>query len=326
MSRPKAKCLQDSGVLMDGDALYGRGGRSVNTSRNQHTIATPCEVHGRGYWSGKQVRVVMNPAPVDTGICLVRSDLADAPSCSANVWHRQDASLRTNLVKGEARFQLVEHLMAALFGLEIDNCLVEIDAEELPGLDGSSGPFVDALRSAGLIIQSQIKSRFVVRDRIVVKSEKGWIEATPSQDNQSTYEYRLSFDGPSTIKDQTYSIELSPHRFIREVAAARTFVTEDQASELRNQGVASHVTNKDLLVIGSTGPIGNKYRYPDECARHKVLDLIGDLALARLDLVGKFVSYRGGHNLNGQLAQRIAELAATQIPLTQSAELERKVA
>ena len=108
------------------------------SSRNEHTIATSCEIRGRGYWSGKPVTVAIHPAPLGTGVRLIRSDLDVADVCLASVANRVDAKLRTNLAVGDAHFQMVEHLLAALAGLEIDNCLVEVDGEELPALDGSS--------------------------------------------------------------------------------------------------------------------------------------------------------------------------------------------
>ncbi len=281
-------------------------------SRNEHTIAASCAVSGRGYWSGNEVRVAINPAPVGTGIRLVRVDLVSTPGCLANVDHREDASLRTNLCAAEARFEMIEHLMAALYALEIDNCVVEIDGEELPGLDGSSFPFVEALRHAGLIVQANQRSHLVIEDTFRVGNGAGWIEASPARGGKSCFEYQLSFDGSSPIPRQTYRVELTPSRFAREVAPARTFVTAQQAKQIRVSGVAAHVTNQDLLVIGDAGPIDNEYRFTNECARHKTLDLIGDLALANVGLVGNFVSFRGGHNLNGQMAKRLAELAAAQ--------------
>jgi len=265
--------------------LLVQGGRSVNPSRNEHTIAVSCEVSGRGYWSGKEVRVIVHPAALGTGVRLIRSDLPAIPVCEALVSRRYDASLRTNLANGEAKFQMVEHLMAALYALEIDNCICEIDAEELPSLDGSSFEFVEQLGSAGLIVQA----------------------ATP-------------------IAPQAFGVELSPDRFIREVASARTFVTKVQADQIRESGLASHVTNQDLLVIGPDGPVDNKYRFRNECARHKTLDLIGDLSLAGVDLIGRFTSFRGGHNLNGQMASQLAELAAQEEHDTQSAFLNQRKA
>ncbi len=150
----------------------------VIPSRNEHTIATSCDIQGRGYWSGQMVTVAIHPAPMGTGVRLVRSDLGGNDVCPANVDFRADASLRTNLECGTAKFQMVEHLMAALSGLEIDNCLVEIDAEELPALDGSSQGFVQKLRSAGLIVQARQRERLVIQDRYRIGSPAGWIEAS----------------------------------------------------------------------------------------------------------------------------------------------------
>lgn len=284
----------------------------MNSSRNEHTIAVSCEVSGRGYWSGRIVRVAFHPAAMGTGIRLVRSDLQSHPGCIASVDHREDASLRTNLVCGAAKFQMVEHLLAALAALEIDNCLVEIDAEELPGLDGSSRGFVQRLRRAGLIVQARSRPQLVIRDRYRIGSPSGWVEAAPSQAGERYFEYQLSFDDDTPIKPQAFGIELTPDRFVREVAPARTFVTEAQAQQIRSSGLASHVTNQDLLVIGKSGPIENHYRFTNECARHKTLDLIGDLALVGAELIGRFTSFRGGHNLNGRMAQQLSKLAALQ--------------
>lgn len=302
----------------------------MNPSRNEHTIAESCQVRGRGYWSGQEVCVNIHPASAGTGVRLVRVDLPSQPACTASVVHREDASLRTNLVCGEARFQMVEHLMAALAAMEIDNCIVEIDAEELPALDGSSLAFTEELRNSGLIVQAKSKQRFVIRDRYRIGSSSGWIEAIPPRLNESYFEYQLSYDDQTPIAPQAFGVELTPDRFIREVAAARTFVTAEQAKQIRDAGLASHVTNQDLLVIDRNGPIDNEYRFDNECARHKTLDLIGDLALAGIELVGRFVSFRGGHKLNGRMAAQLASLAAEQIQRNEtnstSVFIDRKVA
>lgn len=285
----------------------------MNPSRNQHTIAASCQVSGRGYWSGQAVQVAMHPAPLGTGIRLVRADLpAPHPTCQASVAFREEANLRTNLSNGEARFQMVEHLMAALSALEIDNCIVEIDAEELPALDGSSLGYVEQLSRAGLIVQAAARQRLVIRERYRIGNLDGWIELTPSQRGETYFEYQLSYDDETPIAPQAFGIELTPDRFVREVAPARTFVTAAQAGAIRSSGVASHVTNQDLLVIGEHGPIDNTYRFSNECARHKTLDLIGDLALSGVEFVGHATSFRGGHGLNGKVAQRLADMAAQQ--------------
>lgn len=290
----------------------GREASSVNPSRNQHTIAASCEVSGRGYWSGQAVRVVIHPAALGTGVRLVRVDLDQPNACPASVRYREDASLRTNLAHGDARFQMVEHLMAALAALEIDNCIIEVDAEELPALDGSSLGYVEPLSRAGLIVQAAPRRRLVIRDRYRIGNLDGWVELSPSQHGETYYEYQLSFDDDTPIAPQAFGVELTPDRFIREVASARTFVTASQAATIRASGVASHVTNQDLLVIGDEGPIENAFRFQNECARHKTLDLIGDLALSGVEFIGRVISFRGGHSLNGKVAQRLAEMAAQQ--------------
>lgn len=281
----------------------------MNLSRNQHSIATDCEVSGRGYWTAKEVRVVMRPAPADTGIVLVRSDLPGRPSCPAHISRRDQASLRTNVSQGQARFEMIEHLMAALYALEIDNCIVEIDNCELPGLDGSSKPYIDALSSAGLVIQAAERPRLVIDQMITLREGVSWITASPTPTGVSHFGYQLVFDEAGPIANQSYGFSCTPIRFCREVASARTFVTEPQARALHEQGIAQHVGCDELLVFGDDGPIDNELRFRNECARHKALDLVGDLSLVGVELIGKFISYRGGHRLNGRMAKALYDLA-----------------
>ncbi len=278
--------------------------------RNEHTIAAPCEVSGRGYWSGQRVTVRFKPAEARTGIRLIRTDLPGCPSCPATAAHRDDESLRTNVSLGAAKFQLIEHMMAALYALEIDNCLVEIDGEEFPGLDGSSDGFVRALESVGLVVQAAARSRYFVDRFLRVGDANSWIEVSPVQQGPAVFEYHLDYGDQSPVAKQSYRVSLTPEIFRHEVAQARTFVTLDQAQTLRRHGVAAHVTNADLLVFDADGVVDNALRYSNECARHKALDLIGDLALAGVDLVGQFVSHRGGHRLNGQLASLLTRYAS----------------
>ncbi len=281
----------------------------MNLSRNQHTIATHCEVRGRGYWTAADVRVVMRPAPLGTGIQLIRRDLPGQPECRAHVAQRTDANLRTNVSSGPAKFEMIEHLMAALYAMEIDNCNVEIDSMELPGLDGSSKPYIEALSQAGLVIQAAQQPQLVIEQLITLRDGASWISASPSPTGTGQFSYHLDFDTPGLIPSQSFSFACSPMRFARELSDARTFVTKTQADQLHAQGVAKHVTYQDLLVFGDDGPIDNALRYPNECARHKTLDLVGDLALTGIDLIGKFVSYRGGHQLNGRMARALYDLA-----------------
>lgn len=277
--------------------------------RNEHTIAHYCQVKGRGYWSGQHVCVRLLPASIGTGIRMVRTDLAEKPVLKVGVDVRQDQQLRTTLACGNARFAMVEHLLAALYALEIDNCIVEVNAEELPGLDGSAAAYVDALRSAGLVIQAAPRAQLIVDRTIRIGTAANWLEVSPSPDGYAHFEYQLDYGPGSPITPQTYRTRMNAETFCRDIASARTFVTAEQVAELREAGVAGHVTGKDLLVFDQQGPVGNLLRYENECARHKLLDLVGDLALVGCDLVGRFVSHRGGHSLNATVAQKLLTVA-----------------
>lgn len=279
--------------------------------RNEHTIAAECEVAGRGYWSGLPVQVRFRPSPAGSGIRFIRTDLRGKPSCQANTQNSCGLSMRTNLTAGSASFQMVEHVMSALYALEIDNCDVETTAEELPGLDGSSGAYIEALQSVGMVMQAAARKRFIVDRMFRVGTPEAWIEVAPSPRGCASFEYRLDYGIASPIQGQTSTHLLTPSNYCREIAWARTFVTASQAEQLRGSGVGTHVSNQDLVVFDADGAVvDNELRFANECARHKSLDLIGDLAMAGVELVGKFVSFRGGHQLNSQMAGLLANFAA----------------
>lgn len=277
--------------------------------RNEQSLAANCVVSGRGYWSGREVVVRFGPAPAGSGIRFVRTDLPGRPACTATADHACSASFRTNLVCGAAKFQMIEHAMAALTGLRIDNCCVEIDGEEFPGLDGSSQAFVEALQAVGVTIQPAVRKQLVIERTLRVGDESQWIEARPVNGSESIFEYELDYGLSSPIVAQRHREFLDPRTFTRQLAGARTFVTAEQVAELRSQGVGKHVGNRDLLVFDSDGLVDNSLRFENECARHKTLDLVGDLALAGCDLIGHFVSHRGGHRLNAEMTRLLVDVA-----------------
>lgn len=277
----------------------------LDPPRRQQTIAAPACIEGVGYWTGAPVRVTLCPAPENAGIRFVRTDLPGRPEISALVEYRVEAPRRSNLRCGAAEIQMVEHVLAALAGLGIDNCRVETNASELPGLDGSSAAYVQAILDAGVTLQRSFTRPIVVRESIRVGDGDAWVEARPSDDDELSLEYVLVFDPGHPIPDQTLSIRLTPHRFALRLAAARTFVTEAEAQQLRAAGLARHVSTRDLLVFGPNGPIENRLRYEDECVRHKTLDLVGDLALCGRPIHGSIVAYRSGHRLNAALATEL---------------------
>jgi UDP-3-O-acyl N-acetylglucosamine deacetylase len=212
---------------------------------------------------------------------------------------------RTTLVRGEYRVEMVEHILAALAGLRIDNCEVWVDQAELPGMDGSSLPIAECLADAGIRTQAAPRSLLVVTQPTRVGGDEAWVEARPGPSPGMFVQYELDYGPGNVIGRQTFHARITPETFLRELAPARTFLLREEAEWLRNQGIASRVTYRDLIVFGRTGPIDNCLRFPDECVRHKTLDLVGDLALAGCDLHGCFVAHRSGHRLNAELVRTL---------------------
>jgi UDP-3-O-[3-hydroxymyristoyl] N-acetylglucosamine deacetylase len=275
--------------------------------RNQRTIAAPAAVEGVGYWSGRDVRIEFRPAAADTGIVFVRADLPGEPRIPATVRHRIEIPRRTTLRCGEASVEMIEHVMAALAGLQIDNCEIHVNQPEMPGCDGSSMPFVAALSGAGVVAQNAARARRVVRQIIRLGNEESWIEARPNGSGRTILRYDLDYGSNSVIGRQSLEIFLSPKFFHVSLAPSRTFMLESEAAVMRDQGLGQRATFKDLLVFDSHGPIDNELRFPDECVRHKLVDMIGDLALAGCDLIGHFTAYRSGHRLNAELVRAVVE-------------------
>jgi UDP-3-O-[3-hydroxymyristoyl] N-acetylglucosamine deacetylase len=278
-------------------------------TRNQRTIGRAVAIRGIGYWSGRDVRVEFRPAQPDTGIVFVRSDLEGSPAVAATIDNWAETRLRTNLCRGAARVEMVEHVTAALAGLRIDNCQVRVDQAEMPGCDGSSLPMVEALDAAGIVEQDVVRRQRAVGRIVRLGNKQSWIEARPCCTGETILQAELDYGSGSVIGRQSLEVSLSPESFRRELAPSRTFIREEEAAALRRRGLGRRVTHRDLLVFGPEGPIGNRLRFPDECVRHKVLDMVGDLALAGCDLIGRFISYRGGHRLNAALVRAILDQA-----------------
>lgn len=270
--------------------------------RNQRTLGSAAQVSGFGYWTGRDVNVEFRPAPPETGIVFVRDDLSPPVRISAQLANRIEVPRRTCLAADGASVDMVEHILAALAGLQVDNCEIRVDAGEMPGCDGSSRAFVEAIRQAGIEEQPAPRARLVVDDVTRVGDENSWVEAHPSRINGFSMKVRLDY-GRGPIGRQSVHFVITPASFVRELAGARTFLTKDEALWLRNQGLGLRATHQDLLVFDETGPIENALRYEDECVRHKALDLIGDLALCGCDLVGHFVAFCSGHRLNAELVR-----------------------
>lgn len=271
--------------------------------RNQRTLAAPCSVTGFGYWSGKDVTVELRPAAPHSGIVFVRGDLNPPRRVAAAVLHRVEVPRRTNLSGGGAQVEMVEHVLAALYGLSIDNCEVWVNSAELPGLDGSSQPLVEAIQAVGIVEQAAKQRRLIVTDVTRVGDDECWVEARPAKTNGLFIKYRLDYGSDNAIGRQTIELKVTPDTFQGELASARTFLLAEEAEWLRQRGLGQRVTNQDLLVFGPEGPLDNTLRMENECVRHKALDLVGDLALAGCELIGHFIAYKSGHRLNAELVK-----------------------
>jgi UDP-3-O-[3-hydroxymyristoyl] N-acetylglucosamine deacetylase len=275
--------------------------------RQQQTIAKPVAVEGFGFWSGCDVRVEFRPAAAGSGVRFVRADRADPPVIAATVANRVEVPRRTNLVAEDATVEMVEHVLAALAGLQIDNCEVWVDGAELPGCDGSSLLFTQAFDSVGRVRQSVVRQTLVVSHVTRLGNDTSWIEARPNPADGLCLEYDLDYGTSGPIGRQRLKLSLSERAFRNELAAARTFLLKAEADQLRAEGLGQRVTWGDLLVFDQQGPVQNALRFPNECVRHKMLDLIGDLALAGCDIQGTVSAYRSGHRLNASLVKQLLQ-------------------
>lgn len=271
--------------------------------RKQTTLARPAEVSGLGFWSGQEVRLEFRPAPADSGIVFVRGDLARPVRIPARIESRFESPRRTSLRAGGASVEMVEHVLAALAGLRIDNCEVWANGSELPGCDGASQTFVEALDGAGVVEQNALRTQLVVREITRLGDEEAWLEARPASDREMSVRFRIDYGRDSPIGRQTLSLRITPATFRQEIAPARTYLLQPEAEWLLSQGLCRHVSPRDVLVFNDAGPVENTLRFPDECVRHKILDLIGDLALCGCDIVGHFIAHRSGHRLNAEMAR-----------------------
>jgi UDP-3-O-acyl N-acetylglucosamine deacetylase len=286
--------------------------------RHQRTLAAPAAVAGVGFVTGARVAARFLPAPPDSGLAFRRLDLPGAPTVPARFDQVSGTRRRTTLGPPEAGVTLVEHVLATLAGLRIDNCVVELDGPEPPGLDGSAAGFARALSAVGAVNQPAARPMFAVDSPVVVRAPGTTLALHPADGRELRVSYRLDYGLGAPIPPQTVTLRACPATFLRDVARCRTFLTAPEADALRAQGIGRHLKPADLLVFGPRGPIDNALRFADEPARHKVLDLVGDLALCGFDLAGHVVAYRSGHALNVEMARTLAALAAYDSPKSSS--------
>ncbi|MBM3252779.1 MAG: bifunctional UDP-3-O-[3-hydroxymyristoyl] N-acetylglucosamine deacetylase/3-hydroxyacyl-ACP dehydratase [Candidatus Omnitrophica bacterium] len=274
----------------------------------QHTIQREIKLEGIGIHTGKPVRVILKPAPVNSGIRFIRIDLPDRPSINCDISNVIDVSRRprrTSIGNGNIEIHTIEHLLAALIGLGIDNIIVELDAEELPGLDGSAIGFVEALKTGGRKEQEGTKRIFAVREPLWAEEQGALLAIFPSDELKISY--TLSYEHPF-LKTQFMNYVLNTDSFEKEIAPSRTFCMESEAEELRNKGLGKGADYNNTVVVGKNGIINNDLRFENEFVRHKILDLIGDLNLLSFFVKGHIIGFRSGHSINLKLIHKIKSL------------------
>ncbi len=278
----------------------------------QKTIKTPAVMEGRGLFSGEPCRMRFVPAPEDSGITFVcGSDPSglDAVRIPAEITNVVRRPRRTSLVSESAEIETVEHVLSAVYGLGIDNLDIEVTGTEVPSNDGSAKPFVDALLQAGIVEQESEKHVFVIDEPISVSAGDAMLAALPGPTDRLDILYDLNYEG-SSIGRQMLTFRLGADDYASQIAPARTFLLQAEAEQFRSQGIGAHLTSRDLVVMGPDGPVENELRFDDEHVRHKICDLVGDLALLGQPMCGRIIACQSGHELNQELVRRLSEETA----------------
>lgn len=274
--------------------------------RNQRTIKTAFGMEGVGLHSGQPVTVSVRPAKPDTGVVFVRTDVVDSDPIPAHHTALVEGDRRTILRRGPAEVHTVEHLLACLLAVGIDNLEVELDGPELPGLDGSSEPWMTALTSAGVSEQKATRKTFTVEEPLFVEQDGAILNVVPGADAGLQLSYTLDYREHG-ISPQLAELSLPGGDFAGEVAPARTFVLASEVDAMREAGLGAGADETNTVVMDGNEPVHGALRFPDEPARHKLLDLMGDLFLLGADVQGKVMATRSGHRSHHALVRRLAE-------------------
>lgn len=271
----------------------------------QRTLKNIIRATGVGLHSGEKVYLTLKPAPVDTGIIFCRTDLEPVVEIPAHALNVGQTTLCTSLHKDGTRIDTVEHLLSALAGLGIDNAYVEVSAQEVPIMDGSAGPFVFLLQSAGIREQEAAKKFIRVKEEVTVTD--GDKTATFKPYDGFKVSFTIDFDHPVfKSRSQTASIDFSSTSFVKEVSRARTFGFMRDVEYLRSQNLALGGSVDNVIVVDDYRIVNEDgLRYHDEFVKHKMLDAIGDLYLLGHSLIGQFVGYKSGHELNNKLVRTL---------------------
>lgn len=271
----------------------------------QHTLNNTVRFAGIGLHTGANVTVCMLPAPANTGIVFKRTDIVGGPEIKAAAANVIATSYATSLGRGNVTVSTVEHLMAAFYGIGVDNAVVEIDGPEVPIMDGSAAFFIEQIEAAGLRAQSFARKYLVVKKPIKVSDRDKYVLILPSDDRKTTIDYHIDF-AHTFLAKQSFSWLFSRDVFRSEIGNARTFGFLRDVEALKANGLARGGSLSNAVVIGDDAILNEGgLRHPDEFVRHKALDLMGDISLVGAPIVGRIVAHRSGHGLNHKLVQEI---------------------
>jgi UDP-3-O-[3-hydroxymyristoyl] N-acetylglucosamine deacetylase / 3-hydroxyacyl-[acyl-carrier-protein] dehydratase len=275
----------------------------------QRTIAKECSLTGKGLHTGHPVTLVFKPAAAGAGISFVRTDIAGAPVIrlgTMDVISGAEGGRYSALKNGDALIYTVEHLMSALCGLGIDNISIEINSDEPPGLDGSAIEYVKLFKSAGIVDLEAPKEYFEIKEPICVSKNGASVMIVPASEFKVSY----ALEYPHPLLKNSVTLGFTPETYEKEIAPCRTFCLKEEADALLAKGLGQGASTANTLVFGPDGVIDNTLRFPDEAARHKLMDCIGDLYLLGLPIKGHVFAFKSGHNLNRELLKKIAEQKA----------------
>jgi UDP-3-O-[3-hydroxymyristoyl] N-acetylglucosamine deacetylase len=269
----------------------------------QRTLKREVGCKSIGLHSGRKVGMVIRPAGVDEGIAFVRRDLKGSNRIQADVHNVRDTTLATTLGLDGVTVSTVEHLMSAFGGMGVDNALVEVDAPEVPIMDGSSRPFVDLLKGVGTRVQGKCKNLLVIKKKVSVSDGESSAMLLPAPEFRITY--KIEFSHPS-IGVQSYHMNFSDVSYEEEICAARTFGFLKDVEYLQAKGLALGGSLKNAVVLDDRRIINKEgLRFQDEFVKHKILDAIGDLFLLGIPIIGHFVAFKSGHRLNNLLLKEL---------------------
>lgn len=275
--------------------------------QKQQTIGQSVSIDGRGLHSGCPSRVTLSPGPPDNGIVFRRKVNSHVETCPALIRNLRSVELSTTIGSNGFQIQTTEHVLSALWGLGIDNAFIDINSEEVPAMDGSAAPFAQLIQRAGVVPQARPRTCLKIVEPIHVRNQNREISILPSPLPKITY--TIDYDHP-LIQQQTYEHEWSAWNFQTNIAEARTFAFSHEIGALWDRGLGKGGSLDNTIVFSdSEDEILNEedLRFPDECVRHKILDLIGDMSLLGTHVVGHIIANKSGHDLHTQLVQTILD-------------------